>query len=471
VTDQDTLFGGSAGRTIFYFVSPSAARTLLPASFLFAVIMAASTALSFALRLPFPVTLLLSTLAMSPLIGRLTMAAKDGDLRAGVLSPVPPGAVKGFVVRYAVLSAIWEVPVSLTGTWLLGSVLPAMALRSPPSFGSAPAPMTAVGVFLLLIFAAAASMAAHLVAARANTLAECFNGEPWLWLGSRRRDMPVFLAAAVGGSLVFLALAAPPFLLLGALLIRASPGLGTTIMGLGLLLCWSSIPVFTCRLVGALVSDPATGAAPAVAAEVTPSPPSDSVAAAPTNGAEDVQHALAKLKQRAASDLPRAIAEAEALKARAPGNRLVLSELTGLYLLANRIPDGVSCGAETLSRALSVGDGSLAAEVFAQLSEHKKALNLQPNHWDALARALLTKSNFADAAWCFVASGSKGTDRIRWLKGLVSVADAAAKAGKVGVATNVYQHVIKIAPQTPSAEYCRTALERIKPRLKAKPSA
>jgi hypothetical protein len=180
---------------------------------------------------------------------------------------------------------------------------------------------------------------------------------------------------------------------------------------------------------------------------------------------------LAKLKQRAASDLPRAIAEAEALKARAPGNRLVLSELTGLYLLANRIPDGVSCGAETLSRALSVGDGSLAAEVFAQLSEHKKALNLQPNHWDALARALLTKSNFADAAWCFVASGSKGTDRIRWLKGLVSVADAAAKAGKVGVATNVYQHVIKIAPQTPSAEYCRTALERIKPRLKAKPSA
>ena len=471
VTDQDTLFGGSAGRTIFYFVSPSAAGTLLPASFLFAVIMAASTALGFALRLPFPVMFLLSTVAMSPVIGRLTMAAKEGDLRASVLSPVPPGAVKGFVVRYAVLNAIWEVPVSLIGMWLLGSVLPVMALRSPPSFASAPAPMTAVGVFLLLIFAAAASVAVHLVAARASALAECFSEEPWLWLSSRRRDMPVFLAAAVGGSLVFLALAAPPFLLLGALLSRASPGFGTAIMGLGLLLCWSSIPVFTCRLAGAFVSDPATGAVPAVAAEVTPSAPSESVAAVPTNGAEDVQHALAKLIEQAASDLPGAIAEAEALKARLPGNRLVLSQLTRLYLLANQIPDGLSCGAETLSRALSVGDGGLAAEVFAQLGEHKKALKLQPKYWDGLARAMLTRLNFADAAWCFVRSGSTGADRVRWLKGLVSVADAAAKAGQVGVANSVYQHVIKTAPQTPSAEYCRAALERLKPRLKAKPSA
>ena len=46
-----------------------------------------------------------------------------------------------------------------------------------------------------------------------------------------------------------------------------------------------------------------------------------------------------------------------------------------------------------------------------------------------------------------------------------------AKAGQVGVATNIYQHVIKTAPQTPSAEYCRAALERLKPRLKTRPSA
>src|SRR5262245_10144045 len=135
--------------------------------------MAASTGLGFALRLPFPVTFLLSTVAMSPVIGRLTMAAKEGDLRAGVLSPVPPGAVKGFVVRYAVLNAIWEVPVALIGMWLLGSVLPAIALRSPSSLASTPAPMMSVGVFMLVIFAAAASVAVHLVAARASTLAEC----------------------------------------------------------------------------------------------------------------------------------------------------------------------------------------------------------------------------------------------------------------------------------------------------------
>jgi hypothetical protein len=110
-------------------------------------------------------------------------------------------------------------------------------------------------------------------------------------------------------------------------------------------------------------------------------------------------------------------------------------------------------------------------EVFAQLSQYKKTLNLQPNDWDGLARALLTKLSFADAAWCFVKSGSVGADRIRWLKGLVSVADAAARAGQVAVANTVYQHVIKTAPETPSAEYCRTALERLKPRLRPKPSA
>jgi len=331
--------------------------------------------------------------------------------------------------------------------------------------------MTAVGVFLLLIFAAAASVASHLVAARASTLAECFTEEHWSWLSSRRRDMPIFLAAAVGGSIVFLALALPPFLVLGALVFRASPGFGSGIMGLGSLLCWSSIPVFTCRLAGAFVSDPATGAAPAVEAKVTAPAPADSVASAPTNGVEDVHQTLAKLKERAASDLPGAIAEAEALKARAPGNPLVLSQLTRFYVLANRIPDGLSCGTETLSRALAGGDGGLAAEVFAHLGEHKKALKLQPNDWDGLARALLTKLNFADAAWCFVKSGSVGADRSRWLKGLVSVADAAAKAGQVAVASTVYQHVIKTAPETPSAEYCRAAVERLKPRLREKPSA
>ncbi|HUL59148.1 MAG TPA: hypothetical protein VLU43_07735 [Anaeromyxobacteraceae bacterium] len=475
--DEGTRFGGLAGRTVLHFLTPAGARRVVSAAALLAVIAAATGVVFQLLRLPLALTLFLSTVAMSPLVGRLTLAAKEGDLEAGVTSPTPPGAVRGFVLRYAVLNGLWEFPVAITGGWLAGNAMPALHANA-----STPLPERGLwlggALVLLAAVAIVASVAAHVIAARASTLAACFTPEPWQWLGARRGDLPLFVAALLGTPILLLILEVPPLVLLGAVLSRASPQVAAVVMGVGLVVCWSSVPVFVSRLTGAfamdveaLGADAVTAAASAHAAVETLAAPSAAPAQArPAPSAVDLRRALAGIAARAATDLQGALADAEALEVQAPGEATVSSQLTALYLRAQRIGEALACGARAIARAVEGGNGKIACEVFGALREHRKGLALEDAGWQGLARALVAQASFADAAWCYVQFGAAGTDPLRCLKGLVSVADAAGKAGQAGVAANIHLYVIKTAPRSPSAEYCRAALERLQ-RVKAKPAS
>jgi hypothetical protein len=465
MTDRSTRFGGAAGTVVFHFLNPADWGSLLPAGIGFGLILVATAAVAYWLKLPLVVTILLSTLAMSPLVGRLTLAASHGDMKAGLLSRTEPGAVKGFVVRYGVLNAVWIVPVFASATALFGSFLPTRP-SGPPASWLAAGP--AVGGILLFLVAAVGSIAAHLVAARAKNLAGCFTPEPWQWVASRRQDLPGLLAVTVGGSLLFLGLTMPFFFLLGALLARGNSNVAAGVVGLGCFLGWSSIPVFTSRMLGAFVEVP-SDAPGAVWASVLPEPEAPSGPPAPPP--LDIEAALTRLSAQAQVDLPSAIDEALLLRKEAPQSSALAALLTKLYLQSQQVAPAVTTGGEAIALALAEGAEAVALELFAQLIKHRKALKLSGQDWDGLARAFLSAGKFSEAAWCFVSAGAAGTDATRWLKGMVSAGDGAAKAGQLEVASNIYSHVLKKASATPSADYCRSALDRLKPKLKAKPAA
>jgi hypothetical protein len=469
MTDRSTRFGGAAGTVVFHFLNPADWGSLLPASVAFGLILVLTAVGSFWLKLPFVLTLLLSTLAMSPVVGRLTLAAKSGDAKAGLLSRTEAGAVKGFVVRYAALNAVWIIPVSLVGASLLGSGLPTKMTQSPGSWLAA-APIA--GALFLVLIAAVGSVAAHLVAARASSLAACLAPEPWQWLASRREELPALIALCVGGSLLFLGLTMPVFILLGALLARGSPNAGSGILGLGFFLGWSSIPVFVSRIVGTFVGDAEVAPAAATATAMgAPPPPSEPAIPSPVAERVDIQAALTRLTALAQVDVPGAIAQALDLRTHAPQSAVLATQLAKLHLRNNQVSEALLMGAEAISLAFAEGGEALAMDLFGQLRDHRKAIKLPAKDWDSLARAFLNSSRFAEAAWCFVASGSSGADATRWLKGMVSAADGAAKAGQLEVASSIYSHVIKAAPTTATADYCRAALARLKPKLKSKPAA
>jgi hypothetical protein len=178
------------------------------------------------------------------------------------------------------------------------------------------------------------------------------------------------------------------------------------------------------------------------------------------------------MKAKASSgDVAGAIALGETLRAQEPRHPQLLHDLAALLLKAGRAPAAATAGSAAISAALAGAAMPLALATFGELKEQRKAIKLTADEFDQLARALLSGSHFAESAWCFVASGPAGADTIRWHKGMVSVADAAAKAGNSEVAVRIYQHMVKAAAGTPISDYCKQSLERVQARTRSKPAA
>jgi hypothetical protein len=154
------------------------------------------------------------------------------------------------------------------------------------------------------------------------------------------------------------------------------------------------------------------------------------------------------------------------LRVKEPRHPPLLHELAALLLKARRAPEAATVATEAISAALASGATPVALTTFSELKEHRKALKLTADELDQLARALLAAAHFGEAAWCFVASGPAGADTIRWHKGMVSVADGAAKAGNAEVAIRIYQHMAKAADGSPIADYCRQSLDRLQARTR-----
>ncbi len=177
-----------------------------------------------------------------------------------------------------------------------------------------------------------------------------------------------------------------------------------------------------------------------------PSPPARSESAPVASAASakpvgiDLAPAIKRLALAADPALPAAIAEAEAIRAKAPEHAGVLAELAKLYLRSGRIPEGIATASEALSSALASGATATAVACYSAFVAHRKSLVLKPAELEQLARGLLEQSKFTAAA--------------------------VNKAGQLQHAARIYEFVIQFAPGSTLAEYCQGPLATIKNKLK-----
>jgi len=185
--------------------------------------------------------------------------------------------------------------------------------------------------------------------------------------------------------------------------------------------------------------------------------------------AMDLARAIKQLAATGEDDVPAAIAEAESLRLKAPRHAGLLAELAKLYLRAGRSAEAITTASQAMSQALSTGAAPVAVACYSAFSAHRKALVLQAPELEQLGRALVGGQKFADAAWCLSTCAKLGGEHIRVQKGMIALAEAAAKAGQLPIAARIYEYVIQNGPGTANAEYCQAALGRIQTRLKKSP--
>lgn len=461
-------FGGLAGETVRRFTAFSTAFTLLPALVLTVVLGVAAHFLCRTLQLPDWISFLVSVIFTSPVTAKSALAARNGDLAAGFLSDWNAPEVFGFMMRYAVLTIAWGVPLALAARALVASFV-GKAL-TPLGFVSASGAMMALGLVLLIAIAVIAPTLTLIIATREESIASCFSSEAWTWLVGRRGDLPAFYAASIGGAAIFSLLITPLMLLLVAFgfLIRMEAGVVAAVVAYGLLIVGGA--VLAGRLAGVFVLSDAEAPEESAATEPpprSPHPVSISSPAPPRPAANDnIAIAVKRLVLTEEAGVPAAIAEAEALRAKAPDHAGLLVELAKLYLRAKRNPEAIATATEAISRALANGETALAVACHEAFHAHRKSLTVKAAELEQLGRGLLEHKKFGDAAWCFASSGRTGGDPIRVQKGLIASAEGLNKKGQLVEAARIYQYVVNIAPGSPNAQYCQDALARINSRLK-----
>jgi len=465
-------FGGVAGEIVRRFAKFSTALLVLPAIVLVFLLTLIAGLVSWALHLPWWVTLFISQLVMSPIVGKSALAARDGDLEASFLSNWDFHALAGFVGRYAVLSLAWGIPVVLAASLLFPSVISSMmsSAINPMAFVSARGAMIVLAILALVAIVIVAPSLTLIIATRASSVSESFAAETWRWLLDRRGDLPAFFACTIGGVALFAILTIPPLLLLVALALSIRLQLGAVVASLTYAMPAIGGTILMGRLAGAFVSGepaPESEEAPTASPETNVPQPMPALKA-PT--AQPISPNLAQIiKQLAATEdsaLPSAIAQTEALRATNPSHAGLLAELSKLYLRAGRVPEAVDTASEALSRALSSGASGVALTCYLAFQAHRKSLKLKAVEFEELGRILLEPRRFADAAWSFAVSAKFGGQPIRIQKGIIAVADAANKAGQLQEAARLYQYVLQNSPAPAHGEYCQHMLSAIQARLK-----
>lgn len=121
--------------------------------------------------------------------------------------------------------------------------------------------------------------------------------------------------------------------------------------------------------------------------------------------------------------------------------------------------------ARAISLALNNAQGTLAAAVFDEYLEERKALKLTPAQWEALGRVLLGRGAFLEAAWALHAGAVLGGDSLTAQKRLLEIAGKAADAGLPRAALRLYDTLLEKYPESQYAEFARTSIRHEKSKL------
>jgi hypothetical protein len=443
-----------------------------------------------------PVVLVpLLVVALSPVVGLFAMAGRAGATNAGFLEALAGHGgrrVGGFVVRYALLSVAWSVPLVLVarkaGGWMMAQGQAAMIGVDP--FGGAPAAAPpylvaawiVIGILAIALLAPAFSL---LVATRTDNVGEAFSPGAWAWLlRERRADLPPFLAAYVGGMFLFLLAAIPVLALLLPIARGVNEGLGSVAVVALPLLPFAAAPILLGRLAGAFVAAELEleeappravpvipGAAPvfnagrthaalAGQARGTMSVRLDSpqMGTRATGGGVPLGVALARAHQLGETDPAAAAAELEAMRAQHPRNPALAAELARAWQKLGRGAEARTLAAEAIKLALSGGAAPIAHDVFMAFASEASELNLDPATYDQIGKILMARKEIEGAAWCFRAASALGGDPRAAQRSYLLACESALQED-AHRALHLYQQFLVTWPDSPLASFARDGAE------------
>jgi hypothetical protein len=475
--DGPSAFRGTAGEVVRGFIDINTLWTALAVLFAMMVLGFVCSLVVWKIGVPPTVAVLLALVMSSPIIGRFALAARDGDLHAGlVISRVTLEALLGFIARHVTLTVAWALPVVLTGGWLVKRG----ALGGFTSFAGLG--FEAVAFLSLAAVATIATVMTLLIATKADSVREALSTEAWRWVVERRGDLVPLMAALIGGLSMFALIFWPVLGLLTVVLVRHSPRLGAMLGIFTYVSPCLAAPVLMGRLAGAFVfgegsvsqSAPApqparppgpvpqvVRVAPAAAPAAAASPQAQAVQAARRL---DVKQTLDAIRMKAGTDLAAAVKEATVLRDAHPMNPQVAVELANLLRRSGAQAEALTAAAAAIKVALNGGAAPLAAETFKAFGDARDRLDLEPGTLELIGRQLLSRGELDHAVWCFRAMGVRGGDKVKVQKGLIAAADAAARAGHVEPALRIYEVVLRDHPDTGFREFIETARNDLKAR-------
>ena len=248
-----THFSGYAGEVIRGVIYPGIWLTLIPVFFLwFAYLIIFTVLLNMAPKLADPLGPILAYCISSFIVGRFAVGASQGDVNSGFLNmEIDFGEPIFFVFRSFVFLLIWQLPlygiIELTGLGL-----------KAPSFAAATGDFTAVLLLFLFVVMLLGFPMSWLLASATSNFAEIFSKDSWEYVfNTRRRDIPIYLAAVIGGSLLFLMIYCIPCLYIGKGMVTFVVSLSVTDpMAAEMLIAlfsWMAIPIIPGIVSGVIV--------------------------------------------------------------------------------------------------------------------------------------------------------------------------------------------------------------------------
>jgi hypothetical protein len=518
VEHEVSAFRGTGGEVARHFVSLITLATALPMVVAQAIVIAAIgylTTRSFVF-LPVGALILLGLIAL--FVGRFAVAARVGELAAGFFSNGTPWSLAfAFASRYLLLLVAWGIPLVLAGIGLarqatLGvmAAIPGFAMSGSDGIpGATKAALAGVALMVLVVAGILMHCASLVVAARSDSVKESFSPVTWSWLWSRRADFVAFFTLLLGGMQVLLIYVAPLLLALSAIMVSASPRAGSLLGTLAWYLPLASSPILWGRLAGAFVSGEETVASvrgpatvgphhvaplaplPLAATEVSPVPAAGERRATPRGPKADpdperaapgiaslesadiaatiqaarklpVAQALEGLRVKAAVDLQGAIREADILRRAHATNPAVSLEAARLLHKAGRVDEAAQTAGQAIKIALTAGASPLAAEILQIFAKEREQLRLDGATLDQLGRVMVARNSLNEAMWCFNTLLAGGGDAVKGQKGLISVAEATARAGNAAAAAKIYNHILSKFPDSPFRDYVTDAKSRLR---------
>lgn len=416
--------------------------------------------------------------AVAIVLSRFALNGYAGQWRGTVLSRAGGDWFDVFAVafRFAVLSAVWVVPLGLLGfkPGEAGTSAAAFFL----GFGEGKAVALAAVYFACITLSPPVFL---VVSVGAPGFGAIFSADRWRSLFSGRKgDLFLVYALYLGGTAMAALLALP--------LVAAAAAVGRNLAILVGGCAFVFLVGLALNLLGRLCGFFAAGeASEEEPSEVVPAPLGGLPSMPPTAGGARPRSPLFRAVEAAAggtaatrveealrvspSDPERAIRELEEWEEERGPNPVVQCALATLLFRAGREMEAVELGRRVIPQALRRGSQKQAAEAFRVFVDHADELGLKPDESLLVANTLRTAGHLDEAARTYRAlmdTGGEGDGPA--VKGLLRTAEAYLhRKSAPEKAMEIYDHLLETRGDSPLADYMREGRDEAERLLSRRP--